>query len=105
MASFMRCMFFSEISPTVKASCPKRIGTRMISLLLNLTSLLYSKIFVISNRIALEPISMAAYFFIFMIILPLIDFHNICTFQIGRETFHHLGYGSDWTNFVRGYAP
>src|SRR5690606_20775902 len=85
IASTILLMFSSEISPTVNASCPKRMGTRTNELLLNCVGLpACSTIFVTNKRMALEPISIAAYFLIEIIIeffrrLLLIYFDNIYT--------------------------
>ena len=69
MASIILSMLSSQISPTVKASCPKRMGTRTKALLLNWVSFPdFSIILTTKRRIALEPISIAAYFFIEIIL-------------------------------------
>src|SRR5690606_29857427 len=68
MASTIRSILSSLISPTVKASCPKRIGTRTNELLLNCgafpscSTILHTK-----SLMAFDPISIAAYFFMLII--------------------------------------
>ena len=65
MALTIRFIFLAEISPTVKESSPKRIGTRTIELFINFGGCCStSTTFAMRTLTALEPMSMAAYFFI-----------------------------------------
>ena len=69
IVSFILTMFASVISPVVNASCPKRIGTRTNELFLNFGSLPFSSIMLEINILtAFEPISIAAYFFIIILL-------------------------------------
>ena len=66
MESIIRFFFLGEISPTTKESDPKRMGARMMAFLVNSgSSPLRSMMFMINNRMALDPTSMAAYFLTF----------------------------------------
>ena len=66
MESIIRFFFLDDISPTTNESDPKRMGARIIAFLVNKgSSPLRSMIFIINNRMALDPTSIAAYFFIF----------------------------------------
>ena len=70
MVSNIRFLLYSEISPLIKTSAPKRIGTRTNEFFLKTTSSLSCSIILeINNLTALEPISIAAYLFILSILL------------------------------------
>ncbi len=62
MASIIRCWFGIPIDPDENVSWPKRIGTRIIAFFVKMTGLFLRSItLLISNRIAFDPISIAAY--------------------------------------------
>ena len=66
MESIIRFFFFYDISPTTNESDPKRIGARMMALLVKMgSSPLRSMMFMINNLMALDPTSIAAYFLTF----------------------------------------
>ena len=66
MESIIRFFFLDEISPATNESDPKRIGARIIEFLVNKgSSPLRSIMFIINNRMALDPTSIAAYFLTF----------------------------------------
>ena len=65
MAFIILSIFFSLMVPSTKESAPKRIGTRTKADFLNCGAVSFVIITLeTNNRIALEPISIAAYFFI-----------------------------------------
>ena len=66
MESIIRFFFLDDISPTTNESDPKRMGARMMALLVKMgSSPLRSMMFMINNRMALDPTSIAAYFLTF----------------------------------------
>ena len=66
MESIIRFFFLYDISPTTNESDPKRIGARMMALLVKMgSSPLRSMMFMINNLMALDPTSIAAYFLTF----------------------------------------
>lgn len=68
MESMIRFFFLDDISPATNESDPNRMGARMIAFLVNSgSSPLRSMMFMINNRMALDPTSIAAYFLTFKI--------------------------------------
>ena len=62
----IRFFFLDDISPTTKESDPKRMGERIMAFLVKMgSSPLRSIMFMINNRMALDPTSIAAYFLTF----------------------------------------
>ena len=66
MESIIRFFFLDDISPTTNESEPNRMGARIIVFLVNKgSSPLRSMMFMINNRMALDPTSIEAYFLTF----------------------------------------
>ena len=66
MESIIRFFFLDDISPTTNESDPKRMGARIMAFLVKMgSSPLRSMMFMINNRMALDPTSIAAYFLTF----------------------------------------
>ena len=65
MAAIIRFLFASDMLPPRKTSAPNRMGTRINSDFLKVgSSFFFKMILEINSLTALEPMSIAAYFFI-----------------------------------------